>query len=171
MLQSGFCSDVPGPDSPDVRMLGKDGDQILVFSLAGHGQRVDVCIDILSVLRVVRMEILVKDLDFHPFKRIPDVFQRLVPVDKLDFKPLVGIHVHDLLHHLQHAHDQQAGHQCHGGESGANGQTQAGSAPQGCRGGQAGDPAVGDDDRPGAQETDARYNLRCQTAYADIDMR
>ena len=71
---TGFCLHVPGPDGSDVRMLGKDGDQILVFSLAGHGQRIYVCVNILSVLCVIRVKILIKDLDLHPVKGIPDIF-------------------------------------------------------------------------------------------------
>ena len=101
------------------------------------------------------MKILIKDFDFHLVKRVPDVFQRFIPMNKLDFKPLVGIHMYDLLHHLQHGHDHQTGYQRHGGEAGTDSQAQAGGAPQGGRGGEAGDPTVGNDDCSGTQETDA----------------
>ena len=136
-------------------MLGKDRNQILVFGLAAHGKRIYVRVSILSILRIICVKILIKDFDFHLVKCIPDVFQRLVPMDKLDFKPLVGIHMYDSLHHLQNDHDHQACYQCHCGESGTNSQTQAGSAPQGGRSGQAGDPPVGDDDCSGSKETNA----------------
>ena len=76
-------------------------------------------------------------------------------MDKLDFKPLIGIHMYDPLHHRQHDHDHQARHQRHGGEPGANSQAQAGGAPQGGSGSETGNPPVCNDDCSGSQETNA----------------
>ena len=88
-------------------------------------------------------------------------FQCLVPVHKPDFKPLAGVCMHEI--HCIFFFTIMTIRQ-------ATSAMVVNSAPTVRPGHVDGDQKVRDDDRPGTQKTDARYNLRCDASCADIDM-
>ena len=126
-------------------MLGERRDDIHIAGMAGDGERIQVRVQVALGL-VFGVEVNVQHLNAHVRKVLAEEGQGLRTVDELDLQLLEGMHMDDALQELEDDQHDHAGDQCDFRKAVTRRKADTRHAPQGSRGGQAGDPPVGNND-------------------------
>ena len=151
-------------------MFGQRADHIHVAHLSGHGERVQVGVQI-ALRPALRVKIHVQHLHAQVHKVLVEERQRLRTVDKLHLQPLERVDVHNALHQPQnHQHDRARGDR-HQNVARADRQPDTGRAPERGRRRQAGNLSVAHKDRARAEEAHAGNHRRGDAPKAHAHRR